>query len=261
MRVVFLGTGTSQGVPVIGCRCAVCTSSDPRNRRMRPSLWIEFGGKHVVIDTPAEFRLQAIEHGIPRLDALLYTHAHADHVFGIDDIRRFNQMQREVIPLFASDETLKALERIAGYIFDRSIDGWNVPKADPRPIHGEFNLLGARVEPLWVWHGKLRVTAFRIGGFAYVTDCSKIPGESMQRLYGLDVLVLGALRYEPHPAHFSIGEAVEVIEKLRPKRAFLTHLCHDVDHATAEAELPPHIRLAYDGLALELDDPPRLDEA
>lgn len=257
MRVVFLGTGTSQGVPVIGCRCTVCTSTDPRNKRMRPSLWVEIAGKHLVIDTPAEFRLQAIAHGIPRLDALLYTHAHADHVFGIDDIRRFNQMQREVIPLFASEETLEALRRIAGYIFDRSIEGWNVPKADPRPIEGAFEILGTWVEPLWVWHGSLRVTAFRLGNFAYVTDCNRIPEESMERLLGLDVLVLGALRYEPHPTHFSIGEAVGVIEKLRPKRAFLTHLCHDVDHEAAEAKLPEHIRLAYDGLALELDDPPR----
>lgn len=254
MRVVFLGTGTSLGVPVIGCTCAVCTSSDPRNQRMRPSIWIEINERHIVVDTPAEFRLQALRARIPRLDALFYTHAHADHIFGIDDIRRFNQIQREVIPLYASRETLEALHRTAGYIFDLSNESWAVPKAEPHELNGPFELFGATVEPLLVWHGQMPVTAFRIGSMAYVTDCSKIPDETLERLVGLDLLILDALRYRPHPTHFSIAEAVEVIELVKPKRAFLTHLCHEVDHAAAEAELPPHIRLAYDGLEVIIDD-------
>src|SRR5690606_17570007 len=255
MRLHFLGTGTSQGVPVIGCTCAVCTSEDTRNHRMRSSVWIELGGKHIVIDTPAEFRLQALRAKLPRLDALLYTHAHADHIFGIDDIRRYNQMQREVIPLYASKETLEALRQIAGYIFDFDDHNWALPKAEPHEITGPFELFGRVVEPLLVWHGKMPVTAFRIGRMAYVTDCNAIPAETMERLEGLDLLVLDALRHRPHPTHFSISEAVEVIQRLKPKRALLTHLCHEVDHATTEAELPPGIRLAYDGLVEEIDDP------
>lgn len=254
MKIRFLGTGTSQGVPIIGCECAVCRSPDPRNTRARPSLWIELAGRHVVVDTPAEFRLQAIRYRLPRLDALLVTHAHADHIFGIDDIRRYNQMQREVIPLYASPDTLAALQQMFGYIFDRSIESWAVPKADPRPIDGPFELFGARVEPLLVWHGRMPVTGFRIGRFAYLTDCSRIPEETMERLYGLDLLVLDALRHRPHPTHFSIGEALEVIEQVAPKRALLTHLCHEVDHAQTEAELPEHVRLAYDGLSVDVAD-------
>ena len=252
MRVCFLGTGTSQGVPIIGCSCEVCRSADPRNVRVRPSVWIELDGRHIVIDTPAEFRLQAIRFGLPRLDALLYTHAHADHVFGIDDIRRFNQMQREVIPLYASEETLASLERSFGYIFDRSIESWAVPKAEARRISGPFQLWGQEVEPLLVWHGRMPVTAFRIGGFAYVTDCSEIPAETQEALQGLDLLVLGALRHRPHPTHFSIQQALAAIEALAPRRALLTHLSHEVDHEKTEAELPEHVRLAYDGLTVDV---------
>lgn len=254
MRVVFLGTGTSQGVPVIGCTCDVCTSPDPRNHRARPSIWIDLGGRHLVIDTPAEFRLQAIRFRLPRLDALLYTHAHADHIFGIDDIRRYNQMQREAIPLYASRETLAALRQAAGYIFDYTNENWALPKAIPRELDGPFELFGTTIEPLLVWHGSMPVTAYRIGRMAYVTDCNRIPAETMERLRALDLLILDALRYRPHPTHFSIPEALEVIEELKPKQALLTHLCHEVDHAAAEAGLPPHVRLAYDGLSVTVDD-------
>lgn len=256
MRLYFLGTGTSLGVPVIGCTCAVCTSDDPRNHRMRPSVWIEWEGKHVVIDTPAEFRLQALRAKLPRLDALLYTHAHADHIFGIDDIRSFNQRQREVIPLYASKETLRALGQVAGYIFDTDNLNWAVPKARPHEVTGPFELFGKVIEPLLVWHGRMPVTAFRVGRMAYVTDCNAIPGETMERLQDLDLLVLDALRHRPHPTHFSIPQAIEVIERLKPKRAILTHLSHEVDHATTEAELPPSVRLAYDGLVEVIEDEP-----
>lgn len=252
MRLVFLGTGTSQGVPIIGCDCRVCTSQDVRNQRTRPSVWLEWNGRHTVIDTPAEFRLQAIERGIPRLDALLYTHLHADHIFGIDDIRRFNQMQREVIPVYASPATLEGLQKMFGYIFNSSRSNWAIPKAEGRAINGPFQLFGKTIEPLTVYHGRMPVTAFRVDRFAYVTDCSEIPRETRERLRGLDLLVLDALRHEPHPTHLSIGEALEVIEDLRPKRALLTHICHDVDHAEVEKELPPSVGLAYDGLEVNL---------
>jgi len=253
VRLVFLGTGTSQGVPIIGCDCNVCRSPDPRNHRSRPAVWIEIDGKHIVIDTPAEFRLQALKYGIPRLDALLYTHSHADHVFGIDDIRRFNQMQREVIPVYASHETLDMLTRMVDYVFDTQNPSWAVPKARAIPVNGPFELFGTTVEPLVVWHGRMPVTAFRFGKMAYVTDCSAIPEETMERLKGLDLLVLDALRFEPHPTHFSIPEALEVIEALAPKKALLTHLCHDVDHERTDLDLPDHVSLAYDGLEIHLD--------
>lgn len=262
MRLTFLGTGTSQGVPLIGCQCNVCTSDDPRNRRMRPSVWLQINPpqgddnngdqRHIVIDTPAEFRLQAIKHGLSRLDALLYTHAHADHIFGIDDIRRFNQMQREIIPLYASKQTLSGLEQIASYIFNHSNKSWALPKADPIIIDGPFDLFGTPVEPLLVLHGKMPVTAFRIGRFAYVTDCSEIPVATMKRLEGLDLLVLDALRYTPHPTHFSIPQALDIVEKLQPKQTLLTHLSHEVDHAQTVRELPEGVSLAYDGLVVEL---------
>lgn len=252
MRLRFLGTGTSSGVPIIGCTCDVCSSKDPRNTRTRPSLWIEVDNHHIVIDTPAEFRMQALRYGLPRLDALLYTHAHADHIFGIDDIRRFNQLQREAIPLYASKETLHALQNMVGYIFDTSLQSWAIPKADPRPIEGPFELFGIPVEPLLVWHGRMPVTAFRIGSVAYVTDCSRIPPETMERLQGLDLLILDALRHRPHPTHFSLSQAQQVVEELAPRRALFTHLSHEVDHAETEAALPDHIGLAYDGLTVEL---------
>lgn len=255
MRLIFLGTGTSQGVPIINCDCAVCTSEDPRNRRMRPSVWIEIDRRHIVIDTPAEFRLQAIEYGLSQLDALLYTHAHADHIFGIDDIRRFNQIQKEIIPLYASEVTLAGIQQIAGYIFDRSNTSWAIPKAEAHVIEGPFDLFGHTVYPLLVWHGRLPVTGFRIGRFAYVTDCHEIPPDTLAQLEGLDLLVLGALRHRPHPTHLSIGEALAIVEQVKPKQTYLTHLCHEVDHAETEKELPPHVRLAYDGLTLHVDDP------
>lgn len=241
---------------MIGCECDVCTSDDPRNKRLRPSLWIELADKHLVVDTPAEFRIQALTHRIPRIDALLFTHAHADHIFGLDDIRRFNQMQREVIPLYASSETLEALRRMFGYVFDWQNTSWAVPKAEPIPIGDEpFELFGHTIEPLLVYHGEMPVTAFRIGRFAYVTDCSRIPDETMERLEGLDLLVLDALRERPHPTHFSLSEAVAVVERLKPRRALFTHMCHELDHSSTEASLPEHIRLAYDGLAVEVNVP------
>ena len=254
MRLHFLGTGTSLGVPVIGCTCDVCTSTDSRNQRMRPSLWIELDGKHIVIDTPAEFRLQALRAGLPRLDALLYTHAHADHIFGIDDIRRFNQMQREVIPLYASKETLDALHRMAGYIFDVTNENWAVPKARPHEITGPLSFLRGRSNLSSSGTGGCPSRPFASVGWPTSPTAMPSPTRSMERLQGLDLLVLDALRHRPHPTHLSISEAVEVIETLKPKRALLTHLCHEVDHAQAEAELPPHIRLAYDGLVEVVDD-------
>ncbi|MGI6609674.1 MAG: MBL fold metallo-hydrolase [Limnochordia bacterium] len=252
MRVTFLGTGTSHGVPVIGCDCSVCCSPLPENKRLRPSVWLEFAGHHVVIDTAPEFRVQALRYGLKRLDAVLFSHAHADHVFGFDDIRRFCQVQRQAIPVYANQETLDTLQCLFGYIFDLGRNDWAIPRAVPHVINGPFSLFGQIIEPLTVYHGAAPVTGFRIGDFAYVTDCSMIPDQTMASLRNLDVLVLDALRYTPHRTHLSIGEAIRVIETLRPARAYLTHLCHEVDHAELVTSLPAGIWPAYDGLVVDV---------
>lgn len=252
MEVTFLGTGTSMGVPIIGCKCAVCNSDDPRNRRTRSSIWIRYNQRNILIDTAPEMRLQALAHGIDKLDALLFTHAHADHIFGFDDIRRFNQIQRELIPVYGSRQTLAALRQIFHYAFDPQTPNWQLPQVRSQNVQGPFQLFGQEVVPLTVMHGELPVTAYRIGNFAYATDCNAIPPESMEGLRNLDVLVLDALRKEPHPSHFSLDEALAVIEELQPKRAYLTHLSHSIDHNEIQSLLPENVFLAYDGLRLRI---------
>lgn len=253
VNLTFLGSGTSLGVPIIGCRCPVCTSTDPRNKRTRASVWLRFHGKSVLIDTAPELRLQALTNGISRVDALLYTHVHADHVFGFDDIRRFNQMQREVIPVYGSEETLSGLRELFGYAFDPKVPNWNVPQVASHVIEGPFQLFGLTIHPITVMHGSTPVTAYRLRDLAYVTDCSHIAEEQIDALRDLDVLVLDALRYEPHPKHFSLEEALSIVERLRPARTYLTHLSHAFDHATVERLLPKNVYLAYDGLCIQTD--------
>ncbi len=253
MRVTMMGSGTSTGVPVIGCSCAVCTSSDPRNRRMRPGLKLELPGGVVLIDTPTDLREQALRFGLPRLDAIVYTHTHADHIFGLDDVRIFNFRQGGAIPCHGSPETLANLRRVFAYVFEDGQEGGGKPQLELVPIAGPFELCGARVEPLPVWHGGLEVLAFRIGGFAYVTDCSRIPEASAARLTGLDVLILDALRYRRHATHFSVEEALAEVERLRPRRTILTHLAHEIDSAAPRFPLPAGVEFGFDGLAFDVD--------
>jgi len=253
-QVVMLGSGTSQGIPVIGCHCGVCSSSDPRNRRTRASVYLRLGDRGVVIDTATEFRLQCVANEIERLDAVLFTHAHADHVHGLDDVRRFNHLQGARIPCYGSAETMGALRRKFDYIFRETQAGGGKPDVAFVEVEGPFELFGRAVVPLPVMHGELVVYGYRIGGFAYVSDASEIPPATMGMLEGLDTLVLNALRHEPHATHLSLGEALGVIERLGPRRAFLTHLSHDVEHAATEATLPAHVRLGYDGLRFEVAD-------
>jgi phosphoribosyl 1,2-cyclic phosphate phosphodiesterase len=254
MHVIMLGSGTSQGVPVIGCRCAVCTSADPRNRRTRASVYVRLGERGVVIDTATEFRLQCVANGIERLDAVLFTHAHADHVHGLDDVRQFNHLQGERIPCYGSAETMGYLAQKFDYFFRETQAGGGKPDVEFVGVDGPFELFGRRIVPLPVMHGGLSVYGYRIGAFAYITDASAIAPQTMALLEGLDTLILNALRVEPHPTHLSIGQAVAVIEQLRPRRAFLTHLTHRLEHAATEAQLPYPIRLGYDGLTLEVAD-------
>jgi phosphoribosyl 1,2-cyclic phosphate phosphodiesterase len=258
-HVVMLGSGTSQGVPVIGCHCPVCTSDDPRNRRTRASVHVQLRDRErtargVVIDTATEFRLQCVANGIERVDAVLFTHAHADHVHGLDDVRQLNAIQGTVIPCYGSPETMQHLARKFDYLFRETQPGTSKPDVEFIHVEGPFDLFGREIVPLPVKHGELLIYGYRIGRFAYITDASAIPPETMAKLDGLDTLILNALRREPHPTHLSLDEAVAIIEQLGPARAFLTHMTHRLDHAETEAQLPPTIRVGYDGLRIAVPD-------
>jgi phosphoribosyl 1,2-cyclic phosphate phosphodiesterase len=256
VRVTVLGSGTSHGVPAIGCDCAVCTSSDPKDKRTRPSIYIETGDLAVLVDTSTDLRTQAIANGVRRVDAILFTHSHADHVMGLDDVRRFNQMQKNVIPCYADPETLDNLRQMFSYVFrpPKQVGG-GLPELSLNPITGPFVLGGTRVVPVPLWHGALSVLGFRVGSFAYLTDCNRIPDESWALLTadgGVRWIILDALRHRPHSTHFSVGEAVAVAQKLGADRAYFTHISHDLGHAATNAQLPGGIELAYDGLTLEI---------
>jgi phosphoribosyl 1,2-cyclic phosphate phosphodiesterase len=251
-RVTMMGSGTSTGVPVIGCTCAVCTSADPRNKRWRPGLKLEIadGAANgiVLIDTPTDLRAQALRFGLPRLDAVLYTHQHADHIFGLDDIRIFNFRQRRAIPCYGAEGALAAIRRTFAYVFERGQEGGGKPQIELIPIREPFELLGLTIVPVPVWHGTLEVLGYRIGRFAYVTDCSLIPETSFQMLEGVEILILDALRYRPHPTHFSLEEAIAAAERIGAARTIFTHLSHDVDHGAPKVALPDGMELGYDGL-------------
>lgn len=259
MIVRFLGTGTSHGIPVIGCPCLVCDSLHPRNQRMRSSILVEAGDRRVVVDTAPEFRLQALAARLMTLDAVLFTHAHADHIFGLDDVRIFNWRTRQSMPIFGTPDTLARLRETFSYVFDSSQEGGGKPKLDLLPLNGTpFEVVGLHVTPLEVQHGNMPVTAFRFreqpGGpeFAYVTDCNAISPETMDGLRGLDLLILDALGKSRHPTHFSLEQAIEVAQELAPRRTLFTHISHSLDHEETNALLPPGMALAHDGLVVEI---------
>ncbi len=251
MKLLVLGCGTSTGVPVIGCTCGVCSSPDPRNRRTRSSVLIEAMGAHILIDTSTDLRYQALSLGVTRIDAVLFTHSHADHLHGIDELRSFNMIQEGSIPCFAGAETVGRIRAIFHYIFNREKADSITPSLDIHVIDGPFMAGPCEVMPIEAEHGRASVLGFRMGGLAYMTDCSLIPPESMERLHGLDVLVLGALRFRPHPTHMNIDEALAVVETLRPRRTILTHLSHEVDYRRDSANLPEGVEFAYDGMSVE----------
>ncbi len=258
IKITVLGSGTSVGVPTIGCSCAVCRSDDPHDKRQRPSVLISWDAngrrRNVVVDTTPDFRQQALTAGLSWLDAIVYTHAHADHIMGLDDIRPFNYGREERIPLFAAPDTMQVLQNVFPYAFEeRKTHPGGVPRVEPRLIDAAaIELHGLALEPVPVWHGKSKILGFRFGRAAYVTDQSDIPEESIPLLEDLDVLFLDALRRVPHPSHSSVDEALEWVERLRPKRAYFTHICHDLSHAQTNAELPEGVELAYDGLVIEV---------
>jgi phosphoribosyl 1,2-cyclic phosphate phosphodiesterase len=252
-RVTFLGTATSHGVPMIGCRCATCLSDDPRDRRSRPSIYIEVGdGTCILVDTTPDLRMQALRFNVVRVDAILFTHAHADHVMGLDDVRRFNMLQDASIPCFGDRRTMEELRRTFAYVFESRDLGGGIPQIQLFPLGGPFTLGRQEVVPVPLVHGNRTIFGFRLGAFAYLTDCNAIPDASWALLRELDTLVLDALRHRPHPTHFTVAEALGVVERLAPRRTYFTHICHDLPHAATNASLPPGVELAWDGLQVEL---------
>lgn len=252
-RVTILGSGTSHGVPVIGCRCDVCRSPNPRDTRLRPSILLELdGGPNVLVDATPDLRQQALTHGVERVDAILFTHGHADHVMGLDDVRRYNVLQKAGIPCYGDRRTMAELRRVFAYVFESNEPGGGRPQIELVPIAGRFSLGRHEIIPVPVLHGHRQILGFRVGGFAYVTDCNAIPDGSWELLQGLDVLVLDALRHRPHPTHFTVAEAVDVARRLAPRQVYFTHICHDLGHDLTNAALPAGMALAWDGLRLDI---------
>ena len=240
---------------MIGCDCPVCSSTDPRNKRSRCSAVFQTPGGNLLIDTATELRLQLIRAGISHISAVLYTHTHADHLFGMDDLRRINYIEQAPVPIYISHRCAEDVRRVFDYVFDeysQRIPAGGVPKLEVIRINGPFEVAGERVVPIPLRHGRFEVLGFRVGDAAYCTDCNGVYDESWPLLEGLDVLVIDALRIEPHPTHFSLAEALEVIERVRPRRAYLTHLTHDMDHEATQKMLPPGVEVAYDGLVVDL---------
>lgn len=253
-RVTFLGSGTSAGVPAIGCSCVVCRSTDPRDKRLRPSIYVDVEeGAGILVDTSPDLRQQALTYGISRVDAILFTHSHADHILGLDEIRRFNAMQQAAIPCYATPDVWASLRRTFYYAFDGAPrKGGGIPQIEPHEIAGPFAAGGVRVVPVPLWHGDTPIVGFRFGDFAYLTDCSAIPDESWPLVAGVGTLVIDALREKKHTTHFNVAEALAAVERIAPRRAWFTHMAHDLGHAETNARLPPGVELAYDGLVLDV---------
>ena len=253
-EMILLGTGTSHGVPLIGCQCAVCTSSDPRNNRTRTGVAVKTGEGTFLIDTSPELRIQLLRERISVAHAVVYTHSHADHLFGLDDLRLFGYRLKRAIPLYCEEIVENQIRAAYSYAFTPPAPDLHygaLPQLELRRIGLEpFELLGIQVQPIRLIHGKLPVLGFRIGNIAFCTDVSFIPDESWPLLQGLDVLIVDALRDEPHATHFGIPQALEAIERVKPKRAYLTHISHYLEYTETNARLPAGVELAYDGLRI-----------
>jgi len=251
MTLTFLGTGTSTGVPTLACQCRVCTSSDWRDKRTRPSMLVRFDGRALVIDTTPDFRAQALRESMDRLDAVLFTHSHADHILGLDDVRVFYFRQQKPIPIYADPQCMNHIQRTFKYIFDGNYPYGGVARLEPHLIDGPFDVEGLKINPVPVMHGNLPILGFRINQVAYLTDVSEIPESSYPLLQDLEVLILDTLRTRPHPTHLTVEQALSVMERLKVRKGFCTHIAHDLGHEETNARLPPHVRLAYDGLQLD----------
>jgi phosphoribosyl 1,2-cyclic phosphate phosphodiesterase len=250
MKITILGSGTSTGVPMVGCHCKVCSSPDPRDKRTRASILVECGGQRILVDTSTDLRSQALREAIPHIDAVLLTHTHADHIHGIDDLRGFHFIHRRIIPCYGSPQTMAKVTASFAYIFEGLGSEGYSPLLEPFEVEAPFELFGCRILPVPILHGNFDATGYRFDNAAYLTDCSEIPQSSMALLQGLDLLIIDALRYSPHPNHFNIEGALEVVRALKPRRTILTHLTHEV-HQSDQERLPEGVEFAYDGLVIE----------
>jgi phosphoribosyl 1,2-cyclic phosphate phosphodiesterase len=256
VELTVLGSGTSMGVPSLTCHCRVCSSTDPHDKRLRPSILLTRKGQAVVIDTTPDFRYQALRVGLDRLDAVLLTHGHADHILGFDDIRPYNIRQKSAMPVYASTETIAILKRTFSYVFDNLPSVSTIPQVILKPIEGPFEVIGIKIIPVPAVHGDMGVLGFRFGDAAYLTDFSELPESSKPLLAGLDDLIIDALRDIPHPMHQTVDQALELIHELKPRRAWFTHIAHELPHAETVARLAKagysNVSLAYDGLQFEV---------
>lgn len=252
MRVTILGSGTSTGVPTLGCHCGVCKSPDRRNKRLRASAFVEAEGLRVLLDCGTDFRTQALAHGVEDIDLVLVTHTHADHVNGLDDLRAVNMVQRHPVDVYGKPEALDEIRTRFAYCFRPAPPGGGIPELNLVAIDGPFAVGNLAVIPVPLLHGDMEILGFRIGRFAYLTDVSRIPEESYGMLDGLDVLISTALRLRPHPTHMCLEQALATARRIGARRTFFTHMNHDMDHAAIEAQLPLDVRLAHDGLVIDI---------
>ena len=254
MKIRFFGTGTSHGIPVIGCDCDTCQSTNPKNTRYRTCVNVLVEGLSLLIDVSPEFRLQALKFKLQQIDAILFTHAHSDHCSGLDDIRRYNELQESSIPVYGNTETLLELQRKFSYIFRQTQEGGGKPKITLAETQNyqEFSLGGVSILPIPVLHGGLEILGYRIGKFAFITDVTEIPEQTFAALQDLDVLVLDALRHRPHPTHFTLQQAIRASERIAAKKTYFTHMSHELEHEETEKSLPESMYLSYDGLCLEI---------
>ena len=251
--LTVLGSGTSTGVPTIGCNCPVCTSSDPRDNRTRPSILVQYDGRSVLIDTTPDFRQQALREGIQSIDAVLYTHHHADHILGLDDLRPISFRSPEKIPLYAHRDTCSTLRAVFSYIFNANYKFGGIARVELHELAGPLPLFGVTFEPVVVLHGDLEIYGYKLGKTAYLTDFSEIPDQSLEKLQDLDVLFLDALRRVPHPTHSTLDNSLRIVNLLKPRQAFFTHISHDLPHQATNESLPAHVRLAHDGLRIHFE--------
>lgn len=254
MKVIILGCATSTGVPIVGCNCSVCKSDNPRNKRTRCSLFVQLNGVNLLIDTSPDLRLQALRHNVTFVNAVLYTHSHADHTHGIDDLRTYNFINKMSIPCYGNELTINNLKKNFSYIFDGSYSAGGKPKLILNEISGDFVIDGVKIIPIDIYHADWTIFGYRIGNMAYLTDCSGIPDYSYERLMNLDLLIIDALRTNPHKAHFSVNQAIEEIERIKPQKAVFTHMGHELDYDELNSNLPEYIIPAHDGMEFEFEN-------